>query len=379
MNNGYKSKTGTHHQASPYQEPAKPSQWPGKQTLSETLPMQTATASGVRNHDRDLSSLKGEIRRAYLGGPGYEISSVMYYRMQGVEDMKDRLNTSDPIHKSLLDDALSFGAQAAATAMSELTENPLSKILIGLGELLHKAFHEESGKSTGTLDPVSFGSHYAGVLSRKSQDSADKLLANIDNEHQAHAMLAKMKRFLQQPDRIKKVQANEVLDAWVNALKVQEQGGKPAGMGNKSLASAHTGQLHIDNIVIRPNSLTGPPALHLDHLSARLAGVPWEARRTMLTRRIEDIGVARTIAGSCGNLYPPSPHGGSGDTKFAFGIFPNGKIDIAEDQISNIAKANLASLGSSTSSDRNFREGIHRIWDHIKEKRLEHYVTTIDG
>jgi len=333
---------------------------PGKRTLAEDA-NGDATASAAR-HESELHRLRKEAHAAYLGGEGFEKRGVLDHQLDAINDMKDYLNKDDPP---------SFGAKVLQAAIQVSVAAAAGALAVAAGEVVVAAALVAGGGAAaaalpgvfasgpdGSVDPIKFCSDYGTAVRVSSGKAAHKLHTDMNTVAKARSAHARMLALVAAPDAIKQVQKNLVLDAWVNALKVKHQGGKASDMGKANFGDSTKGRLHIQGIRVDPGAKPGTQ-IGFQGLEAKLTGVPQAPRQFDLNRKIEDIGVSRTIEGNV--LAPP---GGRSvpPTQFAFGIRPDKTPDYRGGEVSVIAEGQLAKLDGASS----WQDGLGLIWHKMR-------------
>jgi hypothetical protein len=343
-------------------------------TSFAALPEHATARRGATAEDRELDELRSDVKSAYLGLGKFIKCGILDSKIQGVHNMSTYLCGPDtsPVGSSFLGGALSIGADVAASALAAATggdAEPLAVALAAGSRLAASAFHSE-GNRDPILDPVKFTSKYYIALTNRWPDSVHHLLNHMTTLSEARRISDCVYRMCDQPAKIIVNQQNEILDAWVNALKAQTHGGDIHGMGDDSFEKPVAGRLHIQGVKLRAGS-GERPVLDIAELSADLIDVADGARALLLSREINKIRIARTIEGSVPielpQRNPPS-------RKFAFGVLLDGKI-AERSEIDPVAKAAITSFGKG-----DFHHGCSIIWDVIGSTTLEKLcVTKIGG
>lgn len=350
---------------------------PGKQALTERATKDAAGSSG------ELERLKKEVRDAYVGDGAFANRGILDHKLEGVEYIKDQLDHEDQTAGTdLLKAALTIGTAVAAGALTATTfgAGPLVAALIAGGAAAAAGLPDFLGGVAGPApDSNGFCTGYKTSLREKWPGSVHQLLGQMDTLQEARDTHRAILAMRSKPSTIIRNQANEVLDAWVNALKVQTQKGtrSPGDMGTQDFNDSTAGRLHIEGIQIDGLD-PDRTAVDVDGLKAKLTAVPQRARDVMLERKVGDISVARTIEGT--GKVPPfsSPRG---VPHFAFGVLPNkstskgnneqtGVVQVVvfkESETNEPARQQLARIdGAGT-----WESGLVRIWDKIKGRTLK--------
>src|ERR1700704_1414430 len=292
----------------------------GKRTLIESLPDHDEARTSSSVGDNELGKLRHDIKYACLG-----TGSILDSKREGADNMKDYLSGPDTAtESSFLGSALSIGAEVAVVALVPLTDGTTEAIVATLVEgsnLVAHSFHDDNGVKNLLLNPIKLGSHYHIALGQHWPKAVNNLLNHATNVEKATRIWHHIHKIRHEPTRTAVIQQNEILDAWVNALKAQTQGGSTKGMGNASFKNAAAGHLHIRGVKLHPQA-GGRPTLDIGNLTAELLDVADLARNLILGRRINKIHVTRTIegfvTGESTRILPPS-------REFAFGVLLDGK------------------------------------------------------
>jgi hypothetical protein len=346
----------------------------GKRLLVEALPEHDAARRGATGEDRELDDLRSDVKSAYLGLGGFAERGILDNKIQGVYNMTAYLSGPDtsPVGSSFLGSALSIGAEVAASALAAATEGAPEALVVALAagtRLVASTFHSDSIRRS-LLDPVRFTSKYYIALTNRWPDSVHSLLHHMTALPEARRIRDHVCRMCDQPAKIIANQQNEILDAWVNALKAQTQGGNIDGMGDDSFEKPVAGRLHIHGVKLHTGG-GGRPVLDIGDLSADLVDVADGARALLLSRELKNIRIARTIEGS---IPIELPQRNPPLRKFAFGVLFDGKI-AEQSETDPVAKAALTSFGKG-----DFHHGFSNIWEVIGSSTLEKLrVTKIGG
>jgi hypothetical protein len=345
----------------------------GRRTSIEALPEHGAARRGGTAEDRELDDLRSDVKSAYLGLGKFIKSGILDSKIQGVHNMMAYLSGPDtsPVGSSFLGGALSIGAEVAASALAAATEGDAEALVVALtagSRLVASAFHSE-GNRYSILDPVKFTNKYYIALTNRWPDSVHHLLGHMTTLSGARRVRDHVYRMCDQPAKIIVSQQNEILDAWVNALKARTQG-DIHGMGDDSFEKPVAGRLHIQGVKLHTGG-GARPVLDIGDLSADLVDVAGGARALLLSREIKKIQIARTIEGSVPIEFPQR---NPPLRKFAFGVPLDGKI-AEQSETDPVAKAAITSLGKG-----DFHHGFSIIWDVIGSTTLEKLrVTKIGG
>ena len=345
----------------------------GRRTSVGASPEHDAARRGTTAEDRELDDLRADAKNAYLGLGTFTERGILDSKIQGVHNMTTYLSGPDtsPVGSSFLGGALSIGAEVAASALAAATGD--TQALVGAlaagSRLVASAFHGEGNRDL-ILDPVKFTSKYYIALTNRWPDSVHHLLNHMTTLSGARQIRDCVYRMCDQPAKIIVNQQNELLDAWVNALKAQTQGGDVHGMGDDSFEKPVAGRLHIQGVKLHTGG-GERPVLDIADLSADLIDVADGARALLLSREINKIRIARTIEGSVpiefSQRNPLS-------RKFAFGVLLDGQI-AERSETDPVAKAAITSFGKG-----DFHHGCSIIWDAIGSTTLEKLcVTRIGG
>lgn len=206
----------------------------GKRSLVEALPEPDAARRGATAEDRELDDLRSDVRSAYLGLGAFTRCGILDNKIQGVHNMTTYLSRADtsPLGSSLLASALSCGAEVAASALAAATDGATEALVTALAagtRLVASAFHS-AGNQHAILDPIKFTSKYYIALSNRWPDSVYHLLGHMTSLSEARWIRDHVYKMRDQPAKIIVNQQNEILDAWMIALKAQTQGGHGHGM-----------------------------------------------------------------------------------------------------------------------------------------------------
>lgn len=209
-----------------------------KRTLVEALPAHGAARRGATAEDKELDDLRAEVRSAYLGLGKFTKRGILDNKIQGVHNMTTYLSGPDtsPVGSSFLGSALSTGADVAAAALAAATDGATDALVVALTEgskIVASTFHR-GGNRHSTLDPVKFTNKYYIALTNNWPDSVHHLLKRMTTLADARRIRDHVYELRDQPEKIIVNQQNEILDAWVNALKAQARGGNTQGMGDAS-------------------------------------------------------------------------------------------------------------------------------------------------
>jgi hypothetical protein len=346
----------------------------GRHTSVEALPEHDVARRGATAESRELDDLRSDVKSAYLGLGKFTQHGILDSKIQGVHNMTAYLSGPDtsPVGSSFLCGALSIGAEVAASALAAATDGDIKALGVALAagsRLAASAFHGE-GNRYSILDPIKFTNKYYIALTNRWPDSVHHLLGHMTTLCEARRIRDHVYRMCDQPAKIIVNQQNEILDAWVNALKAQTQGGDIDGMGDDSFEKPVAGRLHIQGVKLHTGG-GERPVLDIGELTADLVDVADGARALLLSREIKKIRIARTIEGSVPIEFPqrnPSTR------KFAFGVHLDGKI-AERSEADPVVKAAITSFGKG-----DFHHGCSIIWDVIGSTTLEELrVTKIGG
>jgi hypothetical protein len=346
----------------------------GRRTSIEALPAHGAARRVGTADDRELDDLRSDVKNAYLGLGGFIKSGILDSKIQGVHNMMAYLSGPDtsPVGSPFLGGALSIGAEVAASALAAATDGDAEALVVALAagsRLVASAFHGE-GNRYSILDPIKFTNKYYIALTNRWPDSVHHLLSHMTTLPEARRVRDHVYRMCDQPAKIIVSQQNEILDAWVNALKARTLGGDLHGMGDDSFEKPVAGRLHIQGVKLHTGG-GERPVLDIGDLSADLVDVADGARALLLSREIKKIRIARTIEGS---VPIELPQRNPLLRKFAFGVLLDGKI-AEQSETDPVAKAAITSLGKG-----DFHHGFSIIWDVIGSTTLEKLrVTKIGG
>ncbi|HZJ62580.1 MAG TPA: hypothetical protein VFD36_03590 [Kofleriaceae bacterium] len=350
---------------------------PGKQSLTAQATKDAAGGSA------EIARLKKEVRDAYVGDGEFSNRGILDHKLEGVEYIKDQLDHEDQtVSSAYLQAALAIGTAAAAGALTATT--------FGAGTVaaaLIAGSAAAAGSLPSFLAPISgpspnanaFCTGYKTSLREKWPGSVQQLLGQMDTLDEARNTHRAVVAIRNKPDAIIKNQADEALDAWVNALKVASQKGtkSPADMGTEDFDDSTMGRLHIEGIQIEGLG-DDRTTVDVEGLKAKLTGVPQRARDEMLDRKVGEISVARTIEGT-GKVPPVNvvrnvPH-------FAFGVLPNRTrrksitdqpaishvVVFKEGETNAQARDELKRLdGAGT-----WEAGLVKIWERIRDRTLK--------
>jgi len=326
----------------------------------------------------EIERLKAEVRLAYVGQGDAGQKGVMDHKLQGVDDASSYLaQQSDALGPDLLATAVKIGASAAAGALGVATGGSviLGAVIAGGTATAFELMDRLGRANLPDLDPIAFCSKYETSLRLKWPGSVDLLFARMHTLEGARAIHRDVLAMSQDPQRAELVvanQKNELMDAWINALKAKTQKETdPGDMGTKGFEDSTAGRLHIEGIVIDGIN-KDPPTVGVNGLKAKVTGLPKLARQQFKDRRVNDIRVSRTVEGRC--TIPASTHPGP---SFAFGRLPDGTpADPKQDEVDATARAVLARVdGAGT-----WEEGVKRVWNKIRFRTLRQLgVSTVDN
>jgi hypothetical protein len=187
-------------------------------------PRRAATAD-----DRELDALRAEVKSAYLGLGTFVERGILDNKIQGVHNMTTYLSGPDPspVGASLLGTALSTGAEVAAAALAAATDGATQALVAALtvgSRIVASTFHR-GGNRHSVLDPVQFTNKYYIALSNTWPDSVHHLLKHMTTISEARRIRDHVYKMRGQPAKIIAHQQNEILDAWVSAIRAQTQSG----------------------------------------------------------------------------------------------------------------------------------------------------------
>jgi hypothetical protein len=193
-------------------------------------PRRTATAD-----DGELDALRAEVKSAYLGLGTFVEHGILDNKIQGVHNMTTYLSGPDPspVGSSLLGTALSTGAEVAAAALAAATDGATQALVAALtvgSRIVASTFHR-GGNRHSVLDPVQFTNKYYIALSNTWPDSVHHLLKHMTTISEARRIRDHVYKMRGQPAKIIAHQQNEILDAWVSAIRAQTQSGNSQVLG----------------------------------------------------------------------------------------------------------------------------------------------------
>jgi hypothetical protein len=351
---------------------------PGKHTLTDR------TTKDV-NSSAEIERLKTEVRDAYIGDDSFEDRGILDYKLLGIDDIKSELNKRDEdVTPDMLKTALSIGVAAAAGALAATgfgTGIAAGALIAGSAAAASALPDFVDGDFGPTLNPTEFCATYSIALTEKWPGSVNKLLGQMTTLDEARETHRNVLAIRGKPTEIRKNQMNEILDAWVNALKAATQKRtRPQDMGTKNFNDSTAGRLHIEGITI--NGRQERTTFDISHLKAKLTAVPKDARNLIRDRRIGDINVARTIEGSGGDPVLSDPRFAP---RFAFGVHPQRTKDedgntfhilqYSPDETTESAREQLKRIDGASS----WQDGLTRIWDAIKGRTLSSLGVTSVG
>jgi hypothetical protein len=320
--------------------PARAASGPGKRTLT-AAGSATASAASVASK---IKKMKASVRAAYVGTGKFEERGILHHKLDAVQEMTGLLSRKDE----------SLGSQVLVTAL---------KIGVAAATELPSLF----GGNDDTLDADKFGSKYKAALREGWPRSVGKLHAEMDTLEEAKKVKKATLALRNRVETVKDNMRSELLDAWVNALKVKTQDRSSAqSMGTAPLDNSTPGRLHIEGIKIDPDGDDGPTKVDVEGLRAKLTGVPEDARQQMKNRVVKTINVARTIEGT-----GQSKQVGRGviQSHFAFGIHPSEKDTpyLQSDEVTGPAKEQLARIPGAG----DWKDGLMAIWNRIANRTLQ--------
>jgi hypothetical protein len=337
---------------------------PGKRALTESAPG-GATGSAASNASQ-IKRLKDSVRDAYVGAGKFAQRGILDHKFDAIQDTKDFLNKEDDsIGAKLLVSAVTIGAAVAGGALATTTFGGgilAAALIAGAAATASELPGVLGGNKDAPLDPIAFCSRYRTALRQGWPGSVKKLHERMDTLEEAREVHRKTLSVRSQAGTIKENQSNELLDAWVNALKSKTQDkSTPQSMGSENYGDSTAGRLHIEGVVIDPRGEKST-SIDVQGLRAKLTGVPEDARNQMRGRVVNDIRVARTIEGT-GRLAP----GGRGAfSHFAFGIHPSGTPRLLENEVTPIARTQLAGIDGADT----WQDGLLKIWDRMRNRTL---------
>jgi hypothetical protein len=359
---------------------------PGKQTL-------TARATKDASPSAEIERLKQEVHDAYIGDGEFDDRGILDHKIAATGVIAAQLgNRDENVGPDLLKTALSIGAAAAAGALvaTGFGSGIVAGALIAGGSAAATSLPDHVDPDKGpTLDPFEFCETYEIALREEWPASVNKLLGRMNTLADARETHREVLAMRDRVNEVRQNQKNEILDAWVNALKKETQKGteSPGDMGTENFNDSTAGRLHIEGIKIDGRHEDGT-TVRLDGLKAKLTDVPSAAKKLILDRKIGDINVSRTIEGT-----GVDPVAGISDPRtlphFAFGVKPQKTKDRAGHQFHILvytqdhqpvetnapAQHQLRRIDGAAS----WQDGLTRIWDMIKGKTLKSLGVTSVG
>jgi hypothetical protein len=355
--------------------------------VSEPAP-ETASEAGTSEQELDVAAvferLKQEVRDAYIGDGDFHDQGILDHKIAATGVIAGQLGHRDQkVEPDMLSTALSIGAAAAAGALvaTGFGSGIVAGALIAGGSAAATSLPQHVAQENGpTLDPFEFCETYEIALREEWPASVNKLLGRMNTLEQARATHREVLATRDRVNEIRQNQKNEILDAWVNALKMATQMGteSTSDIGTENFSDSTAGRLHIEGIKIDGRHEEGT-TVNLDGLQAKLTEVPEAARKLILNRKIGDINVSRTIAG-----FGVDPVAGLSDPRtiphFAFGVKPQRTKNKAGHQFHILvykqedkayetnepAQRQLKRIDGAAS----WQDGLTRIWDMIKGRTL---------
>jgi hypothetical protein len=343
---------------------------PGKRTLTAQASSANASASAASAASR-IKKMKATVRAAYVGTGQFEQRGILDHKLDAVQEMTGLLSREDEsLGSQVLIAALTIGAATAGAALAAsgaAGAGLLAAALIAGGTAVVSELPSLMPGKDAPVDPDKFGSKYKAALREGWPGSVGKLHAQMDSLEDARAIKKATLALRSRVETVKDNQRNELLDAWVNALKVKTQDkSTPQSMGSRPLDNSTPGRLHIEGIKLDPDGDDGPTKVDIDGLRAKLTGVPEEARQQMQNRVVKNINVARTIEGTG---RPKQVDRATVQAHFAFGIHPSERDTpyLQSNEVTGPAKEQLARIPGAG----DWKAGLMAIWNRIDHRTLK--------
>lgn len=206
-----------------------------RRALVGVSPERSAARRTATADERELEDLRSEVKNAYLGLGTFAERGILDDKIRGVHNMTTYLSGSDPspVGSSFLGSALSTGAEAAAAALAAATDGMTEALVAALtvgSRIVASTFHRGSNRHS-VLDPVQFTNKYYIALSNTWPDSVHHLLKPMTTISEARRIRDHVYRMRDQPTKIVAHQQNEILDAWMSALRAQAQSDSSQSLG----------------------------------------------------------------------------------------------------------------------------------------------------
>jgi hypothetical protein len=349
--------------------PSRRATGPGKRTLTAQASSAGASASAASTASK-IKKMKASVRAAYVGTGKFEQRGILDHKLDAVQEMTGLLSRkNESLGSQVLVTALKIGVAAAGGALAATTAGTgiLAAGLIAGAAAAATELPPLFGGDEDTLDADKFGSKYKAALREGWPRSIGRLHEQMDSLEDAKKVKKATLALRRRVETVKDNMRSELLDAWVNALKVKTQDkSTPQSMGSAPLGNSTPGRLHIEGIKIDPDGDDGPTKVDVDGLRAKLTDVPEEARQQMKNRVVKTINVARTIEGT-GQAKVVGR--GVIQSHFSFGIHPSEQDTpyLQSNEVTGPAKDQLARIPGAG----DWKDGLMAIWNRIANRTLK--------
>lgn len=369
-----------HHPAAAHNDahaPAGADAGAGKRPLVPDDPV----ASASKTHSVD----------AYKKRVGQFMADVFSVKHDAIISFGNPLSRSNgnPPH-SLLGDALKFVIAAAGGPFVDALE-----VGVAAGAIIRTAIPElasavgssvgQSGSSgADSLATASFVTDYAHAVKEHHAIVTRRLENAIHSEQGGKDIVqalggepiaGRLQLTSAQEGRVRSETQRETLDAWT--LAMQKTGDKK-DHNQQGYSDPSTGQLHLDGLLLHANGQLASGG------QARMEGVGNDAAQLNANRKLKDIKVQRTMnvrwdypgfSGGFGMSISASGHMADDefghDDKTAAAMFYDGKslFPVTSDDVKK----------DDAIVDRDYRKGLHKIWNIIHDKTPRELGFSIKG
>jgi hypothetical protein len=231
--------------------------------------------------------LRKTVRNKYL-------PTVKHYKELAVEEMRNNFAQSEKAGTSFLATAIKAVAAGAGAALATAAGGGVLVSALAAGAAETASDIADSFGSKGSIDPNEFCSRYAARLDRKWFHVKKHVLGAMDDEASAREVHAHMKFLFNHDGVVRREMREELLDAWVNALRYQNMENRP-GVGSKSFNDPTEGRLHLGTFELDIEKKQSAP-LTTPSTKATMEGTPGPAARNVdLHRKLDDMRIARTF------------------------------------------------------------------------------------
>lgn len=332
----------------------------------------------------------------------YTNRGILDYKLDAITEMQSDLNKQDspPIEEQILRTVLIFGVRVGAAYLAPYLGTAAQAVLAGGAAValeIPKCFMKDSKMP---INVTGFTGKLSVAVREGWPKSVTTLQSKMANEKTARQVVMDVSVARGNPDEVKQIQKNEVLDEWLNAVNWAKSGGKGSGetkgMGEAAYyikwpsevvpgrVELHTAGLYESDYSSSPKFVFSLPT------RVRVGGLPNQDLRDMLAdRKLSDIKVARTMRMGVSSMEGGSFGEALTDT-IAVGINPAGEMSLAKgEQSTNFAKSVLASYyetGKSLDADnmwifegghdqpeieKTWAKGLEKVWAQVLDKKLK--------